>query len=87
MDDEFAAKFADPVGKMVAQLQFTKGQEIKVTAAHKGDWPPCMTSAIADLAQGENVNHAGRRFLANMSRALGLSIDEASSFFCQCTRL
>jgi len=81
MDDEFAAKFADPVGKMVAQLQHSKGQEIKVTAAHEGDWPPCMTSAIADLAQGENVNHAGRRFLANMSRALGLSIDEAASFF------
>ena len=81
MDDEFAAKFADPVGKMVAELQLQKSQEIEITAVHQGDWPPCMTSAITDLSQGENVNHAGRRFLANMSRALALSIEEAQSFF------
>jgi len=81
MDDEFAAKFADPVGKMVAELQLQKSHEIEITAVHQGDWPPCMTSAITDLSQGENVNHAGRRFLANMSRALALSIEEAQSFF------
>jgi DNA primase large subunit len=81
MDDEFAAKFADPVGKMVAELQLHKSQEIQVTAANKGDWPPCMNSVISDLGSGENVNHAGRRFLANMCRALGISVEEAASFF------
>ena len=81
MDDEFAAKFAEPVGKMVAELQLQKSHNLEITAVHQGDWPPCMTSVISDLSQGENVNHAGRRFLANMCRALALSVDEAQAFF------
>lgn len=81
MDDEFAAKFADPVGKMVSELQLQKSHEIEVSTIHQSDWPPCMTSAITDLSQGENVNHAGRRFLANMCRALALPIEQAESFF------
>jgi DNA primase large subunit len=81
MDDEFTAKFADPVGKMVAELQLQKSHDIEISAVHQGDWPPCMTSVISDLAQGENVNHAGRRFLANMCRSLALSVEEAQSFF------
>jgi DNA primase large subunit len=81
MDDEFAAKFAEPVGKMVAELQLQKSHDLEITAVHQGDWPPCMTSVISDLSQGENVNHAGRRFLANMCRALALSVDEAQAFF------
>ncbi len=81
MDDEFTAKFADPVGKMVSELQLQKSHDIEISAVHQGDWPPCMTSVISDLAQGENVNHAGRRFLANMCRSLALSVEEAQSFF------
>ena len=40
-----------------------------------------MIAAINDLDSGENVNHAGRRFLGNMSRALGLNREQCCSFF------
>ncbi len=81
MDEEFAAKFDDPVGKMVAQLQLQRSNEVQISAADKSDWQPCMGAVISDLASGENVNHAGRRYLANMCRALGLTTDEAAAFF------
>ena len=81
MDEEFAAKLADPVGKMMAELQSQRSRDIQVTEVHEGDWPPCMMAAINDLSRGENVNHAGRRFLANMSRAIGLDQEQVHSFF------
>jgi len=69
------------VSMIVADLQTQRGREGQVTAAEKGDWPPCMLAAIAELNIGENVNHAGRRFLANMSRALGLPPEQCAGFF------
>lgn len=81
LDEETAAKLAEPVGKIVAELQSQRSHDVQVTAANEGDWPPCMAAAINELNAGENVNHAGRRFLGNMSRALGLSREECSSFF------
>lgn len=81
MDEEFAARFAEPVGKMMAELQMQKSEEITLTSVHEGDWPPCMTAVISELASGENVNHAGRRFLTNMSRALALTVEEVHQFF------
>jgi DNA primase large subunit len=81
LDEETAAKLAEPVGRIVAELQSQRSHDVQVTAANEGDWPPCMIAAINDLDSGENVNHAGRRFLGNMSRALGLSREQCCSFF------
>ncbi len=81
LDEETAAKLAEPVGRIVAELQSQRSHDVQVTAANEGDWPPCMIAAINDLDSGENVNHAGRRFLGNMSRALGLSQEQCCSFF------
>ena len=81
MDEQVTAMLAEPVGKIVAELQTQRGREVQVTAAEKSDWPPCMLAAIAELNAAENVNHAGRRFLANMSRALGLPPEQCAGFF------
>jgi DNA primase large subunit len=81
MDEQVTAMLAEPVGMIVAELQTQRGREVQVTAAEKGDWPPCMLASIAELNIGENVNHAGRRFLANMSRALGLPPEQCAGFF------
>ena len=81
LDEETAAKLAEPVGRIVSELQSQRSHDVQVTAANEGDWPPCMIAAINDLDSGENVNHAGRRFLGNMSRALGLSREQCCSFF------
>jgi DNA primase large subunit len=81
LDEETAAKLAEPVGRIVSELQSQRSHDVQVTAANEGDWPPCMIAAINDLDSGENVNHAGRRFLGNMSRALGLNREQCCSFF------
>ena len=81
MDDEFAAKFADPVERIVSLLSERVKEEMPVTAAIREDWPPCFESAVSELNQGVNVNHVGRVFLAAFSKAVGLSKEQTCSFF------
>lgn len=81
MSEEFAALFADPVERITGLLSERVEAEMPLTAAVREDWPPCFESAISELNQGVNVNHVGRVFLAAFSRAIGMSQEQASSFF------
>ncbi|MBR79719.1 MAG: hypothetical protein CMA88_02920 [Euryarchaeota archaeon] len=81
MDDEFAAKFADPVEKIVGLLSERVKDEMPMSAAIREDWPPCFESAVSELNQGVNVNHVGRVFLAAFSRSVGLNREQTCSFF------
>ena len=81
MDDEFAAKFADPVEKIVGLLSERVKEEMPMSAAIREDWPPCFESAVSELNQGVNVNHVGRVFLAAFSRSVGLNREQTCSFF------
>jgi DNA primase large subunit len=81
MDDEFAAKFADPVEKIVGLLSERVKEEMPMTAAIRDDWPPCFESAVSELTQGINVNHVGRVFLAAFSRSIGLQQEQTCNFF------
>ena len=81
MDDEFAAKFADPVDRIVGLLSERVKEEMPMTAAIRDDWPPCFESAVSELNQGVNVNRTGRVFLAAFSRSIGLQQEQACNFF------
>ena len=81
MDDEFAAKFADPVERIVGLLSERVKEEMPMTAAIRDDWPPCFESAVSELNQGVNVNHVGRVFLAAFSRSIGLQREQTCNFF------
>lgn len=81
MDDEFAAKFADPVERIVGLLSERVKEEMPMTAAIRDDWPPCFESAVSELNQGVNVNHVGRVFLAAFSRSIGLQQEQTCNFF------
>lgn len=81
MDDEFAAKFADPVERIAGLLSERVKEEMPMTAAIRDDWPPCFESAVSELNQGVNVNHVGRVFLAAFSRSIGLQQEQACNFF------
>ena len=81
MDDEFAAKFADPVERITGLLSERVKEEMPMTAAIREDWPPCFESAVSELNQGVNVNHVGRVFLAAFSRSVGLIQEQTCSFF------
>lgn len=81
MDDAFAGLFADPVDRILGLLSERVTAEMPMSAAVREDWPPCFESAVAELAQGINVNHTGRVFLAAMSRAMGHTPELTASFF------
>ena len=81
MDDEFAAKFSDPVERIVGLLSERVKDEMPMSAAIREDWPPCFESAVSELNQGVNVNHVGRVFLAAFSRSVGLNREQTCSFF------
>jgi len=81
MDDEFAAKFADPVERIAGLLSERVKEEMPMTAAIRDDWPPCFESVVSELNQGVNVNHVGRVFLAAFSRSIGLQSEQACNFF------
>ena len=81
MDDAFVGKMAEEVGRIVSLLQEQASTEVSFTSADEEDWPPCMREITTQLAQSVNINHVGRVFLASMSRVIGLTIDEAQSFF------
>ena len=81
MDDEFAAKFADPVERITGLFSERVKEEMPMTAAIRDDWPPCFESAVSELNQGVNVNHVGRVFLAAFSRSIGLQQEQTCNFF------
>ncbi len=81
MDEDFAGKMAEEVGRILSELQNLATQEVSFTSTDEGDWPPCMMEITTQLAQSVNVNHVGRVFLASISRLIGLTQDEAHSFF------
>ena len=69
IDMELAMRLAEPVG-MVRNLMASKASEaIALVGAEESDWPPCMRNIIAELTNGVNVNHFGRKFLASISAA------------------
>ena len=81
MDEVFAGRMAEEVGRIVGQLQHQASTEVSFTSADEEDWPPCMREITTQLAQSVNINHVGRVFLASMSRVIGLSVDEAQALF------
>lgn len=81
IDMELAMRLAEPVG-MVRNLMASKASEaINLVGAEESDWPPCMRKIIADLANGVNVNHFGRVFLASISAKLALPEESCIGFF------
>jgi len=81
IDMELALRLAEPVG-MVRNLMASKASEaINLVGAEESDWPPCMRKIIADLANGVNVNHFGRLFLASISAKLALPAESCIGFF------
>ena len=81
IDEGFAERLNEPVGAILTILQSRATLDFDAGNATKSDWPPCMQSAIAELAMGENVNHSGRLFLAAISAALGIEQEQCASFF------
>ena len=81
MDDAFTGRMAEEIGRILGLLQHQASTEVSFTSAEEGDWPPCMQEITTQLAQSVNINHVGRVFLASMSRVIGLTVDEAQSFF------
>ncbi|MCH1540461.1 MAG: hypothetical protein L7S56_03375 [Candidatus Poseidonia sp.] len=78
---DLAVRLAEPVG-MVRNLMANKASEaIALVGAEESDWPPCMQKIIADLANGVNVNHFGRLFLASMAATLALPQEACVGFF------
>ena len=78
---DLALRLAEPVG-MVRNLLASKASEaITLVGAEESDWPPCMRKIIADLANGVNVNHFGRVFLASISATLALPEESCIGFF------
>ena len=81
IDMELALRLAEPVG-MVRNLMASKASEaINLVGAEESDCPPCMRKIIADLANGVNVNHFGRLFLASISAKLALPEESCIGFF------
>ena len=81
IDMQLALRLAEPVG-MVRNLMASKASEaITLVGAEESDWPPCMRKIIADLANGVNVNHFGRLFLASISATLALPEESCVGFF------
>jgi DNA primase large subunit len=78
---DLAIRLAEPVG-MVRNLMATKASEaISLVGADENDWPPCMRKAVAELANGVNLNHFGRLFLASMAATLALPKESCVGFF------
>ena len=56
-------------------------QSIALAGVDEEDWPPCMRRIVADLANGVNVNHFGRVFLASMGSTMELPQTTTVDFF------
>ena len=81
MDESLLIRLAEPVGMIRGLVASRTAETIALIGAGEEDWPPCMRKAVAELAQGVNVNHFGRVFLASMSRCIGLPVETTVDFF------
>ena len=81
MDESLLIRLAEPVGMIRGLVASRTAETIALIGAGEEDWPPCMRKAVAELAEGVNVNHFGRVFLASMSRCIGLPAETTVDFF------
>lgn len=81
MDESLLIRLAEPVGMIRGLVASRTAETIALIGAGEEDWPPCMRKAVAELAEGVNVNHFGRVFLASMSRCIGLPAETTIDFF------
>ena len=81
LDESLLIRLAEPVGMIRGLVASRTAETIALIGAGEEDWPPCMRKAVAELAEGVNVNHFGRVFLASMSRCIGLPAETTIDFF------
>ena len=81
MDESLLIRLAEPVGMIRGLVASRTAETIALIGAGEEDWPPCMRKAVAELAEGVNVNHFGRVFLGSMSRCIGLPVETTIDFF------
>jgi len=78
---ELAIRLAEPVGMLRSQMSKIQKDAIELVGASQEEWPPCMKNTVAQLAQGVNVNHFGRVFMASMASTLALPQEACVDFF------
>tara|TARA_B100000886_G_scaffold67583_1_gene42559 strand:+ start:5592 stop:6731 length:1140 start_codon:yes stop_codon:yes gene_type:complete len=81
MDSSLLIRLSEPVGMVRGLVASKTAETIALIGAGEDFWPPCMTKAVSELAEGVNLNHFGRVFLGSMSRCLGLPIETTVDFF------
>jgi DNA primase large subunit len=81
MDESLLIRLSEPVGMIRGLVASRTAETIALIGAGEEDWPPCMRKAVSELAEGVNVNHFGRVFLASMSRCIGLPVETTVDFF------
>ncbi|MEK9962642.1 MAG: hypothetical protein VXB94_13845, partial [Rhodobiaceae bacterium] len=72
VNDDLASRLALPIGIVRNLMEARVQQSIALAGVDEEDWPPCMRRIVADLANGVNVNHFGRVFLASMGSTMEL---------------
>lgn len=75
------ATLAEEAARASSTLASFRRHEVDLGEVEQGDWPPCMSVAIAELGRGVNVNHAGRVFVASMAATLGLPEEATVELF------
>ncbi len=81
MDESLLIRLSEPVGMIRGLVASRTAETIALIGAGEEDWPPCMRKAVSELAEGVNVNHFGRVFLASMARCIGLPSETTVDFF------
>tara|TARA_B100000683_G_scaffold276461_1_gene330548 strand:- start:468 stop:1607 length:1140 start_codon:yes stop_codon:yes gene_type:complete len=81
MDTSLLIRLSEPVGMIRGLVASKTAETIALIGAGEDFWPPCMRKAVAELAEGVNLNHFGRVFLGSMSRCLGLPVETTVDFF------
>ena len=81
VNDELASRLALPIGIVRNLMEARVQQSIALAGVDEEDWPPCMRRIVADLANGVNVNHFGRVFLASMGSTMELPQTTTVDFF------
>ena len=81
VNDDLADRLAMPIGIVRNLMEARVQQSIALTGVDEEDWPPCMRRIVGDLANGVNVNHFGRVFLASMGSTMELPQTTTVDFF------
>ena len=80
MDESLLIRLSEPVGMIRGLVASKTAETIALIGAGEEDWPPCMRKAVAELAEGVNVNHFGRVFLGSMARCIGVPAETTVDF-------